>query len=563
MVSKLRLFFVLIATALFVIACGETDDGGEDFTAPEQPQFVLIAEDETATGTQTNICWPEGFGNIRCDIGASPAQPDALRADGGDAITLSQTVGVPPAEIVVRVVDAEDSVVQETAFTADDVQQFQLEDLANGEYRIELDAFYNDLAQTDAVVNTVFALAIGPVAVAQEPTTTPAEAPLTEPTITPTDDTGPTATEMDTTPTTTPTDERDDSAATPTPTTGVTETVVPGPGATDTEAPPSPTSTLTAAATATDDTTPTVGPTSTAPSTATATTDDDDLSAPQATDDITEPTAAATVTATVTSTITVTATDTPTNTPTNTASPTPTNTATFTPSATATATATPSATLTPTATATPTRDPDLPTFTVTPFGAVATDTPTSTATATETATATASTTASPTTSPVPASVTPTDIPATSTATPTPVGTDAGTTDEDVVTLEDVGAPPIVLLVDGEEFTPLGGQFCTDATDEATCETFTTPPELAEEMELPEIALGTRVSVQVDFDERPLLLDVELRSRRGLETVFEETQANRRLIVFDVDVPGGSYILDVEVTWEDIRAIYIFELSVDE
>lgn len=561
MAKRQRLFFILIATALLIVACGENDDGGEDFSVPEQPQFVLVSEDETTSGSQTNICWPEGFGNVRCEISfPDVAGLTPLQAEPDANLTLNQPAGAVPSALVVRVFDADDNMVQETSFAADDVQQFQLDNLQAGRYRLELEAFYTDLAQADAVVNTVFALNVGPVGVAQvpdadetattvpaTPTTTPS-AVVEEATDTPqaateaaTDNATEEPTQATTTTTTTTTAteatdetlEVDASTATPAATETEDETAQGANAAEDTPAPTKEATVVASTATnapATASATPDEEPTDVpAPSTTVsdATTEADVSITPGATETAETEEAESTATAGPSTT----ATPRPSNTPTATftATQTPTPSATMTASATSTPSDTPTPTFTASPSPTPTRDPSLPTETVTPFGGVP-ETPTDTPTATDVAA-------------------------------TEVATDLETDDsDDNTTLEELGAPPIVLLANGDEFTPLGGQFCTDASDDSTCAPFSAEEE---NILVPRVASGSRLSLQVEFDERPQTFGIALRTRGSLETILRDEQSGRRLLLFNVEAPAGSYILDVEVVWQDIRTVYAFQLTVTE
>ena len=500
--AKRTLILLLLAT-LILAACGE--DGGEDFIAPEQPQFVLVNAQTNATGQNNNVCWPAGVGNIRCEV-SFPTDGDLqnITAMVGDEITLNQTSGLAPNSLRVRVLDGANNVVQEQQLNS--VAPFTIENVPDGRYRIEVVAYYTDLEETDALVSSVFGLDLS-VAVATDNGTqngTASETPTTAPSEVPTE------------------------VMTEAPTEVMTEAPTETPTATATDVPP------------------TVTPTATEEASEVATEASTEAATELATETITDEAPTEAVTVSVAEDV---ATDTATATQAASATPEPTTevepTATQMASATATEAEVATETVPPTATNTQTPSATatlIPTDTSVP----PTNTPTLTATLVP-----------PTDTPVPTATTPPPT-VTNTPGPSPTITPFGFTGGDPNVLGGDEAPEIVLLADGEEFVPQGGEFCTHPSDDAFCVDFET--EL-DNIVPARISTGSNISVQINANARPANLIAQIVDVTQTENFFEEQESNRRLVVFDVTVPAGRYLLIVEAQWSNVRVFYQFPLIV--
>lgn len=495
--AKRTLILMLVAAILLLAACDNAEDGGEDFVAPEQPQFVLANAQSTATGQITNICWPEGFGNTRCDvIFVEDSSLLSLAASGGDEIALQQEGGATPTSLQINVLDSADNVVQTQTFEA--ISPFTLDAIPDGRYRVELIAFYDDLSQTEALVNSTFRLDIGNVAVAADTTDDGTDdTDMTDATETPTE-----------APTASATDEPTE-ASTDTPTEAVTIAVTEI--ATEATTDEAPTEMVTEVATdmMTD-----------ADTTTEATTE--------------EPTEAATEAETE-----VTAETPPTATATNTTAPTDGPTTTTEANVPTATTEVDVAAVVPTSTNTPTEIPtDTPT--VTPS---ATNTPSPTAT--NTPTQTPSNTPTPTATPT----------STNTPGPSPTITPFGFVDPNV--LDATEAPPIALLVGGETFLSQGGLFCSTPGDEASCIDFET-----EDIIVPaRISTGNTITIEIDTDVSALTLRAQIFPLTQAESVFVQEAEDSGVILFAVDVSAGRYLLEVEAIWSDVRVVYRFPVVV--
>jgi hypothetical protein len=262
----MKRIFVLAGIMLVLLAaCGGGDSGGEAFTQPTRPNLVLQAGERSVGGALVNICWPKGEGNTSCEPTFGSIEPqDALAVTKDDAITIGVGPAAAPDELVVK------SGNLSLIFRAGENAQFPVNALNDGRNRVEVTAYYFDLAGAQAVVSSVFAVdvATGTAVVAVA---------------TPTTEAGTVATATQATPTEATTEEPTD-----------TPVIVASPTAapvqpTNTPAPPSPTSTIAAPTASATQAPPQPSPTPTSPMQTTTITPTDEGSGNQ------EPTATQTV----------------------------------------------------------------------------------------------------------------------------------------------------------------------------------------------------------------------------------------------------------------------------
>lgn len=236
----------------------------------------------------------------------------------------------------------------------------------------------------------------------------------------------------------------------------------------------------------------------------------------------------------------------------------PTAEATATPEATESAT-TPQVTetvTTPEATESVTETPVTPTTPVatTPAATEEVAVPTETATVEVTEAATETPTATPT-----EEVTEVVAPPTSTATPTPSPTTPVPPTE--TSVSDVDAPPAVALrVSGRNFQPVGYDYCRpDASNELVCvkQPFTTTGTTTIRA-----ARNAAANIRIDGS-RPTSIEINYLSRDTLQPVIaSETRLGDNVVLFNLGVAAGSYILSVEITWpDDVSVTYYFQLQV--
>lgn len=554
MLKRTLVFLLILMISLAACQNEDGEDDGEDFVVPQQPALVIRSDTASQAGSLSSSCWPAGLGNTQCTLSfPDMASVDGLSVDSMGTVALDISGGQSPDEVVLRVLDESGATVQEETFAAGEPIEFSLNNVSTGRYQVEVDAYFYGLAETDAVLNSLFALDVGGVAVASDPTDTPepsentTQAPTEMMTEAPSQSVTEMATEVATemmpaatesateVPTMTeaaptvlvteavtavmtemPTDIATE-AVTTAPTEMMTETVVEAATAMATEA-------MTEAATmdmveieamtevATEDTPDKATSTATASPTNTLASDDPAVAATEdTTPDLQVPTFTPSATATLlpsdtlAPTETTAASNTPTTAPSDTLAPTQTAAPTNTPTATAT--------LLPSDTPIPTVDPNLPTATITPFADGSSN----------------------------------ELPTESATEPS---------------LEDVEdmLPMLVVLVGGQEFGPVGVTFCTDPEDEDTCETFVA----RDADELSPLTVGSNNSIALQLDsESPLSLSYNLISRNTFESAFSDTIENRRLVVFSMNASSGLYLLRVEVIWETMRAEYAFELEVTD
>lgn len=501
---KRRTIIILILLALFMAACGDdSSNEGEAFTPPDVPALTLQDGQNTTQGLITQLCWPEGVGNLSCDPTFGETQPtDSLAVTATDEITIGVGADLVPSQLVVTVRGPSGNVAAEETIAGPDISNTRLavSNWGAGRNLVEVTAYYQGVEGTDPVVSSVFAVQVGAgVAVENTPTTQPSATSTTAPTVT---------------------------ATTEPPTATATETVV------STETPPI----ITTTEPATIAETPTVsGTTTTAPSPTS-----DTVTVP----DVTETVDGETPTVTSTSDDTLPrVTNTPTEAPSETATDRPTPTPTERPSNTPQP---PTATMTATVTLT-----EAPMFgetaTNTPFGFEPSATPSTTPT-----TPPPSPTMTPTTPPPTPTLTPTTPPPTNTpfisATP-PTNDVRGFLGE---------APKAQLTSMGREYFPAGIEFCRwNQFNEQICieraaDTFSARMR---------IRRGNAAVFEIE-GERPTMVSYELATT-PFSPLVSEVRPGDNVILFNIDLPAGTYFLTFEVTWLDMRGTYYFRVQVVE
>ncbi|PJF44652.1 MAG: hypothetical protein CUN55_02840 [Phototrophicales bacterium] len=504
---------VLVIAIFFALAACQNNTTTEEFTEPARPQVVLASAGALANGQTVNICWPVGTENTHCT--PNPLNEETLihlPAPQGQLVTVQVTDGELPNEIAVRVLDENGTFISDALYTTEQPYIVPTDNLDVGVYRVEVSAYFYDIAGADGVIDSVFALEIGPLAVAQDPTPSqvngvetevPTEMPteiMTEvpteeisTTVEPTEPTASITATMEETVIVAETEQATEIAITPEVTEIATEIM--------TLEPIENTNTPTSIATdATTIATNTISPASTE---AVDAIEVQTEGTPFMTNTPEPPTLTPTATNTPTATFTLTPSLTPSNTPTHTPTFTPSNTPTHT------------STFTPTVTHTPTG----PTPTYTPF-VFGSSTPTQGATVTLAPTRSRETDAT-------------------------------------ITAEQAGAPVVVLVAVGEDFLPLGVEYC-ETLEQTECPRFPAAPNS------PPIAVkqGSTVALEIQ-GQRPNSVEFEIIDRSSLTPIFGATRRGRRIVLFDVDVPIGVYFLNAEVIWPEERATYYFSIVVSE
>lgn len=214
-----RLGIVLIFVILLLAACTtqKDDDSGEPFVEPARPNILIENAGVTVGGQVTNICWPQGQGNVRCEPSFErPAPPDTLIVSREDSVSINLGESAAPDELVIVSRDPQGGLVFSQTFRVGEVPQFPVTSLQDGENLLEVTAYYYNLAGSEAVVSSVFSVEVG-VAVAIDTTPTAEASPSATETVDETPVVEATATP--TIPTATPT-----IAISPSPTASIEET---------------------------------------------------------------------------------------------------------------------------------------------------------------------------------------------------------------------------------------------------------------------------------------------------------------------------------------------------
>ncbi len=179
--------------------------------------------------------------------------------------------------------------------------------------------------------------------------------------------------------------------------------------------------------------------------------------------------------------------------------------------------------------------------------------PTETATVEVTEAATETPTATPT-----EEVTEVVAPPTSTATPTPSPTTPVPPTE--TSVFDVDAPPAVALrVSGRNYQPVGYDYCRpNSSSELVCvkQPFSTTGTTTIRA-----ARNAAANIRIDGS-RPTNIEINYLGRDTLQPIASETRLGDNVVLFNLGVAAGSYILSVEITWpDDVSVTYYFQLQV--
>lgn len=158
-------------------------------------------------------------------------------------------------------------------------------------------------------------------------------------------------------------------------------------------------------------------------------------------------------------------------------------------------------------------------------------------------------------------------PPTATVTPTPTSTFIPTVTASPTlaisvtntSVFDVDAPPaITLRVSGRNYQPVGYEYCRrNASSELVC---VTQPNSGTSASI-RTPRNAAANLRID-GERPTGVELSYLSRDTLQPAVTETRTGDNVVLFNVGVPAGAYVLSVEVTWEDdISVTYFFQLQV--
>src|SRR5690606_10427527 len=144
---------------------GNTDTSPEGtFATPPVPYMVLYHQEASVAGLQTNLCWPEGQGNVSCEPTFGDLQPnEALTVSKDDTINIGFGDAEAPDEVVVK------SGSIELTFRANEQPQIPMNLFNDGRNTLEITAYYTDVAGSQAAVSSLFAVEVG-TAVASNPT---------------------------------------------------------------------------------------------------------------------------------------------------------------------------------------------------------------------------------------------------------------------------------------------------------------------------------------------------------------------------------------------------------
>ncbi|KAB2866303.1 MAG: hypothetical protein F9K46_02600, partial [Anaerolineae bacterium] len=175
---KYLLPLALLLFTFILAACG----GGEDFSAPNQPNLSLQAGEQSDAGLRTVACWPKGEENVSCEFtsnAGSPSPSTALAVQGGQAVTVAianpEGVALPNQVVITsRETDAAGNPLFIMQIDPAQSTEFVLA-LPSGRYLLDVTAYYADIEGSSATVSNVFAVDVGQ-AVAGNVTPEPTEA---------------------------------------------------------------------------------------------------------------------------------------------------------------------------------------------------------------------------------------------------------------------------------------------------------------------------------------------------------------------------------------------------
>jgi hypothetical protein len=121
------------------------------------------------------------------------------------------------------------------------------------------------------------------------------------------------------------------------------------------------------------------------------------------------------------------------------------------------------------------------------------------------------------------------------------------------------APTMKLVFAGDEFEPAGVTFCqVDANGEQTC----TDAALPRDPESPVLLQNAAVQVQLVDSPIPEAITLTFRDVSTLQETASDTVEGDQLVLFNVEVPAGSYILKVSAVWGNTSAEYFFRVTVN-
>lgn len=174
--TKRKLWILLSLFLLVLAACGNLDNSGEDFAAPEEPNIRLINNDAASDGTVLVSCWTRGEDNVVCDVTDSVQPGDSLAVGAGDQLRVEfeGEVGDPDnISISVKSVDENGQTITHTTLQPSVGASFVLDALPEDNYHLEITGYYGDIAGSAATYSEVFAITLGDgTAVAGIPTAT-------------------------------------------------------------------------------------------------------------------------------------------------------------------------------------------------------------------------------------------------------------------------------------------------------------------------------------------------------------------------------------------------------
>jgi hypothetical protein len=119
-------------------------------------------------------------------------------------------------------------------------------------------------------------------------------------------------------------------------------------------------------------------------------------------------------------------------------------------------------------------------------------------------------------------------------------------------------PLLTLVFAGQEYTPVGYQYCQrEPSGERLCREF---PVTEAETKRISLLRGTAAQLQI-AGERPTEVQIEYLSDTGVKTGQPEVQPGDNTILFTITPEPGTYIMAVRVTWDTEDATYFFRVTV--
>ena len=170
-----KLWILLSLFLLGFTACANLDNSGGDFSVPDEPNIRLVHSRGISDGNQLVSCWTQGEDNVACDVAEEDGQSAVGLAIGADdelAIEFVGKVGKPDnIDVAVKAVADNGRIVTILNPTVGDT--FTLDSVPEGEYRLEITGYYDDIGGSAATHSEVFVVTIGEsTVVAVNPTAT-------------------------------------------------------------------------------------------------------------------------------------------------------------------------------------------------------------------------------------------------------------------------------------------------------------------------------------------------------------------------------------------------------